>query len=169
MPATARALTRSVLEAGDLVARHPADAAAVYSTYGGKGPLDDLAAMLASHTHHNHPIGTALKQLGRKTRRRQRWAWQIEQPGDRHRRVEHTRKHAELVESHGALSPEVLDLRGELLEPAQYQSDFGPLRLLFHLFLRFSLQLQQPLPRPPDPLLPRSRARLLPSTKQAFG
>jgi len=24
--------------------------------------LDDLAAMLASHTHYNHPIGTALKQ-----------------------------------------------------------------------------------------------------------
>jgi NitT/TauT family transport system substrate-binding protein len=33
----------------------------VYSAYGGKGPLDDLAAMLASHTHHNHPIGAALK------------------------------------------------------------------------------------------------------------
>ena len=37
-------------------------AAAMYSAYGGKGPLDDLAAMLASHTHHNHPIGSALKQ-----------------------------------------------------------------------------------------------------------
>src|SRR6185295_17217640 len=61
-PATASALTRSVLEAGNMVARHPADAAAVYSAYGGKGPLNDLAAMLASHTHHNHPIGTALKQ-----------------------------------------------------------------------------------------------------------
>lgn len=61
-PGTARALTLSVLEAGDIVARHPADAAAVYSGYGGKGPLNDLAAMLASHTHHNHPVGTALKQ-----------------------------------------------------------------------------------------------------------
>ena len=61
-PATASALTRSVLEAGDLVAHHPADAAAVYSGYGGKGPLEDLAAMLASHTHHNHPIGAALKR-----------------------------------------------------------------------------------------------------------
>jgi NitT/TauT family transport system substrate-binding protein len=60
-PSAASALTRSVLEAGDMVARHPADAAAVYSGYGGKGPLDDLAAMLASHTHHNHPVGTALK------------------------------------------------------------------------------------------------------------
>jgi len=61
-PATAGALTRSVLEAGDIVARRPADAAAVYAGYGGKGQLSDLAAMLASHTHHNHPIGTALKQ-----------------------------------------------------------------------------------------------------------
>jgi len=61
-PATAGALTRSVLEAGDIVAHHPADAAAVYSGYGGKGQLSDLAAMLASHTHHNHPIGTPLKQ-----------------------------------------------------------------------------------------------------------
>jgi NitT/TauT family transport system substrate-binding protein len=34
----------------------------VYAGYGGKGPLDDLAAMLASHTHHNHPVGAALKQ-----------------------------------------------------------------------------------------------------------
>jgi NitT/TauT family transport system substrate-binding protein len=61
-PATATALTRSVLEAGDMVARHPADAAAVYAAYGGKGPLDDLTAMLASHTHHNHPVATALKR-----------------------------------------------------------------------------------------------------------
>jgi NitT/TauT family transport system substrate-binding protein len=61
-PAAARALTRSVLEAGDIVAHHPADAAAVYAAYGGKGPLDDLAAMLASHTHHNHPTGGALKR-----------------------------------------------------------------------------------------------------------
>jgi NitT/TauT family transport system substrate-binding protein len=34
----------------------------VYSAYGGKGPLGDLAAMLASHTHHNHPVGAALKR-----------------------------------------------------------------------------------------------------------
>jgi NitT/TauT family transport system substrate-binding protein len=61
-PAAAGALTRSVLEAGDIVARYAADAAQVYAAYGGKGPLEDLAAMLASHTHHNHPIGTALKQ-----------------------------------------------------------------------------------------------------------
>ncbi|MDH2357750.1 ABC transporter substrate-binding protein [Bradyrhizobium sp. SSUT112] len=39
-PAAAGALTRSVLEAGDMVARHPADAAAAYSAYGGKGSLE---------------------------------------------------------------------------------------------------------------------------------
>jgi NitT/TauT family transport system substrate-binding protein len=61
-PDTATALTRSVLEAGDLVAHHPDDAAAVYAAYGGKGSLDELAAMLASHTHHNHPVGAALKR-----------------------------------------------------------------------------------------------------------
>jgi NitT/TauT family transport system substrate-binding protein len=60
-PDAAGALTRSVLVAGDMVARHAADAAQVYAAYGGKGPVDDLAAMLASHTHHNHPIGTTLK------------------------------------------------------------------------------------------------------------
>ena len=47
---------------GDIVARYPSDAATVYSAYGGKGSLDDLGAMLASHTHHNHPIGTELKR-----------------------------------------------------------------------------------------------------------
>jgi len=61
-PATASALTRSVLAAGDMVAHDPADAAAVFSAYGGKGPLGDLAAMLATHTHHNHPVGAALKR-----------------------------------------------------------------------------------------------------------
>jgi NitT/TauT family transport system substrate-binding protein len=61
-PAAASALTQSVLEAGDIVARHPADAASIYAGYGGKGPPGDLAAMLASHTHHNHPVGAALKR-----------------------------------------------------------------------------------------------------------
>jgi NitT/TauT family transport system substrate-binding protein len=61
-PDAARALTRSVLEAGDLVAHHPAEAAAVFAGYGGKGPLDDLAAMLASHTHHNHQVAAGLKR-----------------------------------------------------------------------------------------------------------
>jgi NitT/TauT family transport system substrate-binding protein len=55
-------LTRSVLEAGDLVSRDAADAAAVYARYGGRGSLDDLAAMLRSHTHHHHPVGAALNR-----------------------------------------------------------------------------------------------------------
>ena len=56
------ALTRSVQEAGDLVASDPTNAAAVYSGYGGKGSVEDLATMLRGHTHHNHPVGAALKQ-----------------------------------------------------------------------------------------------------------
>jgi NitT/TauT family transport system substrate-binding protein len=61
-PAVAAALTRSVLEAGDLVARDPDAAAAVYSGYGGKGSVEDLAGMLRSHNHHDHPVGAALKK-----------------------------------------------------------------------------------------------------------
>jgi NitT/TauT family transport system substrate-binding protein len=58
----AAALTRSILEAADRVASDPADAAAVYSGYGGKGSVEDLAAMYRSHTHHNHPVGADLKK-----------------------------------------------------------------------------------------------------------
>jgi NitT/TauT family transport system substrate-binding protein len=58
----ATALTRAVLEAGDHVAHDPADAAAVFSSYGGKGSVADLTAMLQSHTHHDHPVGDALKK-----------------------------------------------------------------------------------------------------------
>jgi NitT/TauT family transport system substrate-binding protein len=58
----AAALTQSILEAADLVAGDPADAAAIYSGYGGKGSVEDLAAMYRSHTHHNHPVGATLKK-----------------------------------------------------------------------------------------------------------
>jgi sulfonate transport system substrate-binding protein len=58
--AVATALT--VLEAGEHVAHTPADAAAVFSSYGGKGSIDDLTTMLKSHTHRDHPIGDALKK-----------------------------------------------------------------------------------------------------------
>jgi len=58
----ATALTRAVLEAGDIVAHNPSDAAAVFSGYGGKGSVEDLTAMLQSHTHHHHPIGGELKK-----------------------------------------------------------------------------------------------------------
>jgi NitT/TauT family transport system substrate-binding protein len=60
--AVATALTRAVLEGGELVAHQPEDAAAVFAGYGGKGSVDELAAMLRSHTHHDHPIGTDLKK-----------------------------------------------------------------------------------------------------------
>jgi NitT/TauT family transport system substrate-binding protein len=59
--AAATALTQSVLEAGQLVAHNPDDAAAVFSSYGGKGSVADLAAMLRSHTHHDQKIGAELK------------------------------------------------------------------------------------------------------------
>jgi NitT/TauT family transport system substrate-binding protein len=58
----ATALTRSILEAGDHVAHEPDDAASVFSGYGGKGSTQDLADMLRSHTHHQHPIGSDLKK-----------------------------------------------------------------------------------------------------------
>jgi NitT/TauT family transport system substrate-binding protein len=58
----AAALTRSILEGAERVANDPADAAAVYSGYGGRGSVDDLAAMYRTHTHHNHPVGPALKK-----------------------------------------------------------------------------------------------------------
>jgi NitT/TauT family transport system substrate-binding protein len=57
----AAALTRSILEGADRVASDPVDAAA-YSGYGGKGSVEDLAAMYRSHTHHNHPVGANLKK-----------------------------------------------------------------------------------------------------------
>ena len=58
----AAALTRSILEAGERVARDPEDAAAVFSGYGGKGSVEDLAVMLRSHNHHHHPVGATLKK-----------------------------------------------------------------------------------------------------------
>jgi NitT/TauT family transport system substrate-binding protein len=58
----AAALTRSILEGADRVASDPGDAAVVYSGYGGKGSVEDLAAMYRSHTHHNHPVGANLKK-----------------------------------------------------------------------------------------------------------
>ena len=61
MPVAA-ALTRSILEGADLVASDPADAAAIYSGYGGRGSVEDLATMYRSHTHHNHPVGATLKR-----------------------------------------------------------------------------------------------------------
>jgi NitT/TauT family transport system substrate-binding protein len=60
-PATAKALTAALLEAGQWVADNPAEAAAVYAPYG-KASVADLTAMLQSHTHHHHPTGGDFKQ-----------------------------------------------------------------------------------------------------------
>lgn len=57
----ATALTRALLDAGSHVAHQPEDAAAVFSNYGGQGSVEDLTAMLRSHTHHHHPVAAELK------------------------------------------------------------------------------------------------------------
>jgi NitT/TauT family transport system substrate-binding protein len=58
----AAALTRAVLEAGHHVAQDPAGAAAVFSSYGSRGSVEDLTAMLKSHTQHDQQLGDALKK-----------------------------------------------------------------------------------------------------------
>ncbi|MEL6062165.1 MULTISPECIES: ABC transporter substrate-binding protein [unclassified Methylobacterium] len=58
----AAALTRAILEGGHLVHHEPEAAARAFSGYGGKGSVEDLAAMLRSHTHGLQPVGAALKQ-----------------------------------------------------------------------------------------------------------
>jgi NitT/TauT family transport system substrate-binding protein len=60
-PASAKALTLALLEAGQWVSENPAEAAAVFAPYG-KASVADLTAMLKSHTHHHHPTGSDLKQ-----------------------------------------------------------------------------------------------------------
>ncbi len=59
--AVATAVTRAVREAGNHVAHDPDDSAAIFSRYGGKGSIQDLAAMLRSHTHHHQVVGGDLK------------------------------------------------------------------------------------------------------------
>lgn len=58
--AAAGALTQSVLEAEEYVATHPDESAALFAKYS-PTPAAQLAAMLRSHTHHHHPVGTDLK------------------------------------------------------------------------------------------------------------
>jgi NitT/TauT family transport system substrate-binding protein len=58
----AAALTRSILEGADRVADDPADAAAIYAHYGSRASVEDVTEILRSHTHHNHPVGAALKK-----------------------------------------------------------------------------------------------------------
>ena len=54
------ALTRALLEAQDYVAANPDESAAVFAKYS-PAPQAQLAAMLRSHTHQHHPVGSALK------------------------------------------------------------------------------------------------------------
>ncbi len=60
--AVAAAVTRAIIEAGHIVAEDPRSAADVFSGYGGKGSIDDLTAMLRTHTHHHRPVGADLKR-----------------------------------------------------------------------------------------------------------
>jgi NitT/TauT family transport system substrate-binding protein len=63
-PAVAAALTRSILEGAERVARDPDDAAAALSSYGGKGSAD-LAAMLRSHNHHHSKRAASCAAIAR--------------------------------------------------------------------------------------------------------
>ncbi|MDB5371481.1 MAG: transporter substrate-binding protein [Belnapia sp.] len=58
--AAARAVTAALLEAQDWVQARPDEAAAVFAPYA-KAPVPALAAMLRSHTHGHHPVGSALR------------------------------------------------------------------------------------------------------------
>jgi NitT/TauT family transport system substrate-binding protein len=58
--ATASALTQALLEAGEWTANNPDQAAAIFKQYS-TAPVEELSAMLRSHTHHHHPSGADLK------------------------------------------------------------------------------------------------------------
>ncbi len=60
--ATAAALTRAILEGGHGVHAEPEAAARAFAGYGGKGTIEDLAAMLRSQQHGDSPVGARLKQ-----------------------------------------------------------------------------------------------------------
>ena len=60
-PATAKALTTALLEAGQWVSDNPEGAAEIFAPYGKASPAE-LTAMLKAHTHHHHPTGGDLKQ-----------------------------------------------------------------------------------------------------------
>ena len=58
----AAAVTEAILEAQDWVAANPDETAAIFAPYSPKAKPEQLAAMLRSHTHNHHPVGSALKQ-----------------------------------------------------------------------------------------------------------
>jgi NitT/TauT family transport system substrate-binding protein len=58
----AAALTEAILEAQQFVFANPEEAAAVFAPYSPAAKPNQLAAMLRSHTHNEHPVGAVLKQ-----------------------------------------------------------------------------------------------------------
>jgi NitT/TauT family transport system substrate-binding protein len=58
----AAALTEAILEAQDFVAANPDAAAAIFAPYSPVARPEQLAAMLRSHTHGHHPVGSDLRQ-----------------------------------------------------------------------------------------------------------
>jgi NitT/TauT family transport system substrate-binding protein len=59
---TAAALTAALMEAQEFIAANPDEAAEIYAPYSAAAKPAQLAAMLRSHTHHEHPAGDTLKQ-----------------------------------------------------------------------------------------------------------
>jgi len=56
----AAAITAALLEAQEWVAENPEGAAAIFAGLSKAGTTEQLAAMLRTHTHHHHPVDTAL-------------------------------------------------------------------------------------------------------------
>ena len=48
------------MEAQEWVAENPEGAAAIFARLSKAGTTEQLAAMLRTHTHHHHPVDTAL-------------------------------------------------------------------------------------------------------------
>ncbi|MGV2290843.1 ABC transporter substrate-binding protein [Trinickia sp. YCB016] len=60
--ATAQALTQALLEATEWTADHPAEAAAIFAPNAPGANVEQLTAMLKSHTDRHHPVGDAFKK-----------------------------------------------------------------------------------------------------------
>jgi NitT/TauT family transport system substrate-binding protein len=58
----AAAITEAILEAQEFVTANPDEAARIFEPYAPKVPVEQLAAMLRSHTHGHHPAGADLRQ-----------------------------------------------------------------------------------------------------------
>jgi len=58
----AAAITAALMEAQAWVADNPDGAAAIFAGFNKMASVEQLAAMLRSHTHHHHPVDRALKQ-----------------------------------------------------------------------------------------------------------